>query len=74
MITGKFTFEAGVLVRNLAVSRIKSLAFSHDLDITIDEDRGFFSSNYRVKFSGKDKNVYAFRDRLHQLLRELEND
>jgi hypothetical protein len=49
---GKLTFTAGIGIRKQIVSLMKNIAFERDVNIEIEEDKGFLTSNFRVKLIG----------------------
>lgn len=64
----RFVFEAGVLVRKNMISTIKGFIWAHNLEVTIEEDKSFFSSVYRITATGEQANVDKFTSRLKNFM------
>lgn len=48
----RFTVSAGILMRRGIISRLKAYCFSRGLAIEVDEEKGFFDSDYFVTITG----------------------
>lgn len=70
----RFTFSAGMAIRKTVVSQIKNAAFKAGVNITVDEDKHFFESNYRVVLSGEDKAVFKLKMEIEDYFERLERD
>lgn len=62
----KFNFTAGIIIRSNVVGFIKDIAFMYDLECSLDEDKNWLDSNYRVKLIGKS-------DKLTQAVKRINN-
>lgn len=74
MLTYKFTFSAGVLVRKQIVSEIKNAAFRAGVNIKMDEDSGWLDSNYRVTLSGEENSVLRLKKAIYNYFKILERE
>lgn len=63
----KFIVTLGALIRGTVISNIKTIAFNSDVDITMDESRGFLESTYRVRLRGPKNGILQIRDYLRSL-------
>jgi hypothetical protein len=59
MVFAKGIFTATIGARNMMVRGLKNSAFSKNVELTIDTDKGLFSSNYRITLKGKRSAVEA---------------
>lgn len=74
MITCKFTFTAGVLIRKQVVSEIRNAAFRAGVNIKMDEDSGWLDSNYRVTLSGEENSVLKLKKAIYNYFEILERE
>ena len=70
----RFTFSAGMVIRKNIVSQIKTAAFKAGVNISIDEDKGFLSSNYRVILSGESNAVRKLQKDIYNYFEQLETE
>lgn len=73
-IESRFTFSAGMVIRKTVVSKIKTAAFKAGVNINIDEDKGFLSSNYRVTLSGESEAVKQLREDISSYFEQLDEE
>lgn len=74
MITCKFIFTAGVLIRKQVISEIKNAAFRAGVNIKMDEDSGWLDSNYRVTLSGEENSVLKLKKAIYNYFETLEGE
>jgi hypothetical protein len=67
----KFTLSAGLAVRGTAIRALRNKAFMLGLDLQCDEDRGWFTSDYRCRATGDDNKVLAFAEYVNAVVAEL---
>ena len=60
-VTVKMTMEIGALLRKSIMSEIKDYCFKYDIELDVDEDKGFISSSYRIKLVGEDHRVLRLK-------------
>ena len=65
----RFALTAGFAIRGQVISALKNRAFTQDLTITVDEDKGFLESNYRVVVSGSNEEISAFSEWVKEFMR-----
>lgn len=70
---GKLTFTAGIGIRKQIVSLMKDIAFERDVNIEIEEDKGFLTSNFRVKLIGERKDLLEIVS-LSKMFAEIVNE
>lgn len=70
--SGKFTFEAGVLIRRTIMREIRKGAVIHNVDLVVDEDKGWFDSHFVVKFEGDDESVRRFSHEAEEYFHRLQ--
>jgi hypothetical protein len=70
----KGTFCAGVLVRRHIKHGLKQMAFQYDIDLSLEEDKGWLDSWFTFKAIGSESNVKRFTDATNQWFRELSKD
>lgn len=67
----KFNFQVGRLIKGKVIRNLKRECFKHNLDITIDEDMGFFGGDLFVKIKGDDPQVLkAFATSVEQWVKD----
>jgi len=71
MLTARFTYTAGALVRGSIKRDLELLAFKHDLTIDIKEFKGWFKSDYGVVAKGEDYKVRAFLRKVDEWLKRI---
>ena len=49
----RFPVQAGMAVRGLMRRELKSYCFVHEIDLNIDEDKGFLESNFNISINGQ---------------------
>ena len=57
---GQFTFEAGLLLRRTIVRELRDGAVRLQVDLEINEDKGWLNSHFVVTFEGDDESVRRF--------------
>ncbi len=70
----RFPVEAGAAIRGTVKRSIMSGAWSHGLEVEVEEDKGFLESVYRFTVTGPDDRVLAFKARLETWMRNLSDD
>jgi hypothetical protein len=60
LATLKFSLVAGLLIRGTIRRGLKLLAFSHDIDLEIEEERGLIESVFLIKGEGENEKTRQF--------------
>jgi hypothetical protein len=63
MASIRFEIRAGRLTRRAVRRELRALAYAVDVTLSIDEDRGWLSSQYLCEARGTDDAIVEFRDR-----------
>lgn len=73
MGTMTFTLEAGALVRGTVIRSLRSFCWNNQLDIDVQEDKGFFESLYRVRIMGTEVNIRRCMNPIENYLNDVTN-
>lgn len=68
----RFTMTVGSLLRGHVIKEIRDFCFLHGYDVTIEEGKGFFESDYRVKITLPSKDVGMVRNAFSNWFKKLE--
>ena len=71
MATCKGTVVAGRMVRETVRQSIKALAFNCDVELELDEDKGFLESLFMVEANGKQHDVIRFSESLNEFVNSI---
>lgn len=68
MATSKITITAGALVRGEIKRQIARLAFNHDIDAKVVEQKGFLSSELYVTLDGEQDKVIRLTNAIKNVI------
>ena len=69
----KFMLQLGAIIRGTIISQLKNWCFQRGLKITIDEDKGWFDSTYRITVEVEESAVLDFKDAVNEYVSRLED-
>ena len=67
----KFSLEAGALIRGAIKRGLKQAAFECDIELAIDEQKGWLESTLLCRASGDDKNMQLFKGVVRRWLERI---
>jgi hypothetical protein len=71
VVTYKFSIEAGLLVRGQIRNTLKLLSFQHDIELKLEEDKGWLGSLFMVRLEGRYKDIMAVRSAVSYIVRSI---
>lgn len=73
-VDGKMTLKVGALHRTHVMSEIKNYAFNNGIKLTVEEDRGWLQSNYRLSVSGDYRKIKTFSNKILDFADRINED
>jgi hypothetical protein len=70
--SAKFVVRAGLLIRGEVRSEIRRLAFKRDVELDLDEDKGWIESDFMVRLRGRHRDVRAIMSSVRSMVESLD--
>lgn len=66
--TAKFELKLGIGLRKRVITELTTFCFKYDVQLTIFENKGWFSSTYNIKVEGEEVYVKCIIDCVNKLV------